>query len=75
MGDVDERLREAVEEEETARLAHGHALLCRDEAIAAALAAGWTHARISDATGLSRGRIGQLAQAVARAASFEAGEG
>lgn len=33
----------------------------RNEAIRAALADGWTHAQISEATGLSRGRIGQLA--------------
>lgn len=33
----------------------------RNAAIRAALAEGWTHARISDATGLSRGRIGQVA--------------
>lgn len=32
----------------------------RNRAVLAAIAAGWTHARISQATGLSRGRIGQI---------------
>lgn len=36
--------------------------LARDEAVRQALAEGWTHAKISEATGLTRGRIGQLAQ-------------
>ena len=34
----------------------------RNELVAQALAEGWTHARISEATGLTRGRVGQLAQ-------------
>lgn len=34
----------------------------RDEAVRQALAENWTHAKISEATGLTRGRIGQLAQ-------------
>ena len=34
----------------------------RDRAIRKALEAGWTHAAIAQATGLSRGRIGQFAQ-------------
>lgn len=33
----------------------------RNAAVCAALAAGWTHAKISEATGLTRGRIGQIA--------------
>jgi hypothetical protein len=33
----------------------------RNDAIRIALAENWTHAAISDVTGLSRGRIGQLA--------------
>lgn len=33
----------------------------RNEAVRKALAAGWTHQRISEATGLTRGRINQLA--------------
>jgi hypothetical protein len=33
----------------------------RNETIREALAAGWTHARISEATGLTRGRINQIA--------------
>jgi DNA-binding NarL/FixJ family response regulator len=32
----------------------------RNEMICHALAAGWTHARIAEATGLSRGRISQI---------------
>jgi hypothetical protein len=34
----------------------------RNRLVREALAAGWTHARIAEATGLTRGRIGQLAQ-------------
>ena len=37
----------------------------RNAAVRQALAAGWTHARISRATGLTRGRIGQIAQSCA----------
>jgi hypothetical protein len=33
----------------------------RNAAIRQALAEGWTHARIAEATGLTRGRVGQLA--------------
>lgn len=33
----------------------------RNEAIRRALAEGWTHQRISEATGLTRGRINQIA--------------
>jgi hypothetical protein len=33
----------------------------RNRAIRQALAEGWTHARISEATGLTRGRINQIA--------------
>jgi uncharacterized protein YerC len=36
----------------------------RNTAILEALEQGWTYARISAATGLSRGRIGQLAEAL-----------
>lgn len=35
----------------------------RNAAVQEALSAGWTHARIAEATGLTRGRVGQLAQA------------
>ncbi len=34
----------------------------RDRLIRLALAEGWTHAQVAAATGLTRGRIGQLAQ-------------
>lgn len=33
----------------------------RNDLVRAALAAGWTHARIAEATGLTRGRINQIA--------------
>jgi hypothetical protein len=47
----------AASEDETRELR-----LARNTAIQTALQAGWTHAQISQATGLTRGRIGQLAQ-------------
>jgi DNA-directed RNA polymerase specialized sigma24 family protein len=34
----------------------------RNRVVREALDHGWTHARISEATGLSRGRVGQIAQ-------------
>jgi hypothetical protein len=34
----------------------------RNAAVREALAEGWTHAKISEATGLTRGRVGQIAQ-------------
>jgi hypothetical protein len=34
----------------------------RNELVRQALANGWTHAKIAEATGLTRGRIGQLAK-------------
>jgi hypothetical protein len=33
----------------------------RNRLILAALGAGWTHAKIAEATGMTRGRVGQLA--------------
>lgn len=33
----------------------------RDQAIRQAIADGWTHARIAQATGLARSRVGQIA--------------
>lgn len=36
----------------------------RNEMVRVALTEGWTHAQIAQATGLSRGRIGQLAKPV-----------
>lgn len=35
----------------------------RNAAVRTALDEGWTHARIAEATGLTRGRVGQIAQA------------
>jgi hypothetical protein len=34
----------------------------RDAAVREALKAGWTHAKIAETTGMTRGRVGQLAQ-------------
>lgn len=34
----------------------------RDSTIRAAIEEGWTHAQIAKATGLTRGRVGQLAK-------------
>ena len=34
----------------------------RNAAVQAAIAAGWTHAAIAEATGLTRGRVGQIAK-------------
>jgi CRP-like cAMP-binding protein len=34
----------------------------RNRLVREALADGWTHARIAEVTGLTRGRVGQLAQ-------------
>jgi hypothetical protein len=42
------------------------ATMRRDAMIRQALRSGWTHARIADATELSRGRVGQIAQAYTR---------
>jgi CRP-like cAMP-binding protein len=39
-----------------------HAREARNTGVRRAIAQGWTHARIADATGLTRGRIGQIAQ-------------
>lgn len=38
----------------------------RNEAVRQALEAGWTHAQIAHATGLTRSRVGQIALAVGR---------
>jgi hypothetical protein len=34
----------------------------RNALVRTALDAGWTHAKIAEATGLTRGRVGQIAQ-------------
>ena len=53
---IESRYQRASQAAETAREA-------RNAAVRAALDEGWTHARIAEATGLSRGRINQIAQA------------
>jgi hypothetical protein len=35
----------------------------RNELVRSALEAGWTHSKIASATGLTRGRVGQIASA------------
>lgn len=37
----------------------------RNAVVRAAIATGWTHAAISEATGLTRSRVGQIAKATA----------
>lgn len=54
-------LRAAQRAHEAASAKGGSTLQARNEAIHEALAEGWTHAAIAEATGLTRGRIGQLA--------------
>lgn len=49
------------EELRQAARAGREALSNRDALIHQAIAEGWTHSQIADATGLSRGRIGQIA--------------
>jgi hypothetical protein len=34
----------------------------RNHLVRSALVEGWTHAKVAEATGLTRGRVGQLAQ-------------
>lgn len=55
-------LRNAQRAHDRAQQRAEEARLKRDQAVREALAEGWTHAKISEATGLTRGRIGQLAQ-------------
>lgn len=38
----------------------------RDKLVRQALKRGWSHARISEATGLTRSRVGQIAKGTAR---------
>lgn len=57
-----DELRKAEARYQRAEARREHAREARNTAIRQALAAGWTHAQISEATGLTRGRIGQLAQ-------------
>lgn len=54
-------LREAQRVSEEARVRSRFAEQARNAAIRQALDEGWTHAQIAKATGLTRGRIGQLA--------------
>lgn len=51
---VEARFRRASQRAEESREA-------RNEAVRKALAEGWTHQQIADATGLTRGRINQIA--------------
>lgn len=57
-----DELRDAEARHQRASQHANEARIHRNAAIQAAMKAGWTHAQISQATGLTRGRIGQLAQ-------------
>jgi hypothetical protein len=52
---IEARYQRAFRRSEEARAA-------RNAAVREALGEGWTHARIAEATGLTRGRVGQIAQ-------------
>jgi hypothetical protein len=54
---AERRYRSAVKRAETLRER-------RNAIVAAALLAGWTHASIARATGLTRGRVGQIAMSL-----------
>ncbi len=56
-------LRKAEARYKRASLRAEEARNARNAAVRAALAEGWTHAAIAEATGLTRGRIGQIAAA------------
>lgn len=58
---ADELRKAEVRYERAARRAE-EAREARNAAVRAALADGWTHAQVAEATGLSRGRVGQLTQ-------------
>jgi CRP-like cAMP-binding protein len=53
--DAETRYQRAAERSERARQD-------RNDTVRAAIAAGWTHARIAEATGLTRSRVGQIAR-------------
>jgi hypothetical protein len=57
-----QRLRRAQAAYETAARRTESRRADRNTAVREALDAGWTHAEIARVTGLSRGRIGQIAQ-------------
>jgi hypothetical protein len=57
-----QELREAQRASEDARLLAHLADQRRNAAVREALREGWTHARIAEATGLTRGRVGQIAK-------------
>jgi DNA-directed RNA polymerase specialized sigma24 family protein len=58
-----DQLREAEAAFRAASLATEAALEQRTALLHRALDEGWTHAQIAEATGLSRGRVGQIASA------------
>lgn len=55
-------LRKAERAHQLASVKATNARLKRDLLICEALLAGWTHQKIADATGLTRGRINQISQ-------------
>jgi DNA-binding NarL/FixJ family response regulator len=56
-----EKLRQVEDRYERAFLNAESARRARNRVVLEALDAGWTHAQIAEATGLSRARVGQLA--------------
>jgi hypothetical protein len=65
MGVTVEQLRDAEAAYRAAFVRAEELRVARNEAIREALAAGWTHARIAEATGLTRSRVGQFAKTAA----------
>jgi hypothetical protein len=57
-----EQLREAEAAYRAASVRAENLRAKRNQAVREALKAGWTHAKIAEATGLTRGRINQLRQ-------------
>jgi hypothetical protein len=56
-----EQLERAEDAYRRAAAAYEQARAARNAAVREALSEGWTHARVAEATGLTRGRVGQLA--------------
>ena len=57
-----EELRKVEARHERASRRYEEAREARNAAVRAALAEGWTHVRIAEATGLTRSRVGQIAK-------------
>lgn len=68
-----DELRKAEARYKQASLRAEEAREARNATVLRALADGWTHAAIADATGLTRGRIGQIAATASGAATARIG--